>query len=103
MVILNIQYIVQRENFLGGKPHITGTRISVHQVAILFERHQWPIDHIADEYNLTPAQIHAALSYYYDNKQTIDTEIQDADDQTEQTGKSLAKLVKQLGYISDEE
>ena len=89
MAVLNIQHIAQKEGFLGGKPYIVGTRISVQQIAVLHVHHEWAIEKIIEEHDLNPAQIHAALSYYYDHRAEIDVSIQADDELTETVGMSL--------------
>ena len=40
---------------------------------------EWSIQRTADEFGVTPAQVHAALSYYYDHREEIDREIKESD------------------------
>ena len=57
---------------LGGKPRIAGRRVSVYHVVVLYDRLGMSADEIADEYDLSLAQIHAALAYYYDHRDEIE-------------------------------
>jgi uncharacterized protein (DUF433 family) len=59
----------------GGKPRIAGHRITVDDVAVWHERLGMSVDEIASEYDLTPADIHAALAYYFDHREEIDASI----------------------------
>ena len=61
----------------NGRAHIVGTGVTVVDVAIAHMYHQHDADGIADWYGLTLAQVYAALSYYYDHKAEIDTQIRD--------------------------
>jgi uncharacterized protein (DUF433 family) len=61
----------------GGKPHIAGHRITVQNIVIWHERMGLGSDEIATEYNLTLADIYAALAYYYDHHAEIDAAIED--------------------------
>lgn len=61
----------------GGKPHIAGHRITVQNIIIWHERMGLNADEIATEYNLTLADIYAALAYYYDHQTEIDAAIKD--------------------------
>jgi uncharacterized protein (DUF433 family) len=72
-VIQNIQYIVKTPGNLGGAPRIAGHRIGVHDIVNLHIRLDAPLDEIAENYNLTLAEIHAALAYYYDHQDEIHT------------------------------
>ena len=66
------QHISINPGVLGGKPCIAGRRISVEHIVIWHLRENRSIDAIAREYDLTPASIHAALTYYYDHQADID-------------------------------
>lgn len=69
-------YIERKAGVCGGKPVIVGTRIKVTQVAIEYERLGWTADQIIDAHpHLTLAQVHDALSYYYDNQVEMDAAI----------------------------
>jgi uncharacterized protein (DUF433 family) len=59
----------------GGKPHLTGHRIRVVDVAIWNEKFGWSPDAIASEFNLSLAEVHAALAYYFANREALDAEL----------------------------
>lgn len=59
----------------GGKPRIAGHRITVQNIVIWHERLGRTADEIAAEYNLTLAEIYAALAYYFDHHAEIDRSI----------------------------
>ena len=59
----------------GGKPRIAGHRISVQDVVIWHERMGKSADEIATEYDLTLADVYAALAYYFDHRGEIDESI----------------------------
>ena len=56
----------------GGKPRIAGRRITVQNIVIWHERLGLGADEIATEYDLTLADVYAALAYYYDHRHEID-------------------------------
>ena len=56
----------------GGKPRIAGRRITVASIAIWHERLGKSPDEIATEYDLTLADVHAALAYYFDHRAEIE-------------------------------
>lgn len=69
-------YIVRTPGVLGGKPRIDGRRISVQHIAIDYERLGMLPDEICEAYpGLTPAEVHAALAYYFDHREEILAEI----------------------------
>ena len=59
----------------GGKPRIAGRRITVQNVALWHEREGKTVDEIATEYDLSLADVHAALAYYYDHKDDVDRRV----------------------------
>ena len=71
-------YIEVTPGVLGGKPRITGRRIAVQSIVIWHEWMGLSADEIATEYDLTLAEIYAALAYYFNNPQEIDQSIKDS-------------------------
>ena len=66
------QRIEATPGIAGGKPRITGHRITVQDVVIW---HEWlgrSADEIAVEYGLDLADVYAALAYYYENQIEMD-------------------------------
>ena len=63
----------------GGKPRIAGHRITVQNIVTWHERLNRSADEIATAYDLTLAEVYAALAYYYDHRDEIDAMIR-ADD-----------------------
>jgi uncharacterized protein (DUF433 family) len=59
----------------GGKPRIVGHRITVQDIAIWHERLGHSADEIASEYDLSLADVYAALTYYFDHRTEIDRDI----------------------------
>ena len=69
-------YVTSKKGVAGGKPIIAGTRIKVSQIAIYYEKMGYTPDDIVRAHpHLTLAQVHAALSYYYDHIREIDRQI----------------------------
>ena len=73
------QHIERTLDVAGGKPRIAGRRITVQSIAIWHERMGLDADEIATEYNLTLADVYAALAYYYDHRLEIDEAIRDSE------------------------
>lgn len=69
-------YIARISGILGGRPIVRGTRIPVWQIANAIIHLGESIENYrADHPTLTLAQIHAALSYYFDHEAEIEAEI----------------------------
>ncbi len=79
MVIKTLdQHIEITADVVGGKPHIAGRRITVQNIVIWHELMGRSADEIANEYDLTLADVYAALAYYYDHRLQIDDAIKDS-------------------------
>jgi uncharacterized protein (DUF433 family) len=63
----------------GGKPRITGHRITAQDIALWHERLDLSADEIATEYGLSLAEVYAALGYYHDRREEIDRAIRSAE------------------------
>jgi uncharacterized protein (DUF433 family) len=79
------QHIETRSDKCGGKPCIAGTRIRVWDIYVLHERLGKTADEIIADYpELSLAEVHAALAYYFDHQVEIDAEMKTADDFVDQ-------------------
>ncbi len=74
------QHIEITPGIAGGKPRITGRRITVQNVVMWHEWMGRSADEIATEYGLTLSDVYAALAYYYDHRLEIDEAIKDSKD-----------------------
>lgn len=69
-------YITRQKGISGGKPTIKGTRIRVVQIALEYERLGWSPDQVLQAHpQLTLAQVHDALSYYYEHAAELNAEL----------------------------
>lgn len=65
--------IVKTPEVLHGKPRLAGTRIGVFQVGELVRRNGWSIEDVTDEFEIDTGQVRAALEYYDDHPELIET------------------------------
>jgi uncharacterized protein (DUF433 family) len=72
-------YVETTPGVRSGKPRMKGRRITVSDIVVLHLRMGEPIAIVAHEYDLTLAEVHAALSYYYDHKAEVDQSILDSE------------------------
>lgn len=70
-----INLIASNPKVRGGRPCIAGTGLRVSDIvmALLF-RYETPSE-IAVNYEISMAQVYAALSYYYEHKSELDEDI----------------------------
>lgn len=76
-------------NIWNGQPCISGTGISVHRIAVLHNLGHSTEDIVRKYEHLTPAGVHAALAYYFANKQKVDSEIADDEAKAQKIEKEL--------------
>jgi uncharacterized protein (DUF433 family) len=69
---ITAQHIESRPDKCGGKPCIRGTRIRVQDIYVWHDLRGLTADQIVDEFpQLTSADVHAALSYFWDHEAEI--------------------------------
>ncbi len=73
--VLSIDFIVSDPKVRKGRPYIAGTGIRVMDIAVAMLFHDQTPGEIADAYDLSLAQVHAALAYYYTHKDEIDQDL----------------------------
>jgi len=84
MTTLPLDRYIERDSH--DRPRIAGRRVTVADIAILHLRQGEAIEAIADNYDLTPAAVYAAMAFYYDHRNEIDQAI-------EAEGQSVAAFV----------
>ena len=89
------RHIEVSEDLRGGKPRVAGRRIAVEDIVAMHLYHGQTIQYIIDNYKLTPAQVYAALTYYYDHRDQIDQSLTDGVAQYERNKATRVSLVVQ--------
>ena len=79
----------------GGKPHVRGHQITVQNIVIWHERMGQSVDEITSEYNLSLAEIYAALSYYFDHQDEVNTSIRESEAFVEEMKKRSRSALQQ--------
>lgn len=64
-------------------------------IAIMHLKMSQPLEQIAQEYNLSLASLHAALSYYYDHQTEIEQSITEAETFVEELSKNTPSPLQQ--------
>lgn len=88
-------HIETTKGIAGGKPRIAGHRITVQNIAIWHELLGRSADEIAAEYDLTLADVYAALAYYYDHRAEIDKSIEESESFVETLRQKTPSKVRQ--------
>jgi uncharacterized protein (DUF433 family) len=68
-------YIELTPDVRGGKPRLSGTRLTVADVVVLHRRLGHSLEEITGKYDLAPSAVYAAMAYYYDHRAEIDQSI----------------------------
>ena len=63
----------------GGKPRIAGHRITVGDIVVWHEWMGQSADEIATAYDLSLADIYAALAFYYDHRADIEESLRESE------------------------
>lgn len=70
--VLDTIQIVSSPGVLDGKPRLEGRRVGVDLIAYHIRYQGWSLRELQEAYDLSPAEIHAALSYYYAHPDEIE-------------------------------
>jgi uncharacterized protein (DUF433 family) len=75
MEITLVNHIEKTPDVCGGRARIAGHRIRVMDIVIWHEIRGYSADEIAAMFpGITLADVHAALAYYFDHREEIDSE-----------------------------
>jgi uncharacterized protein (DUF433 family) len=85
------QHITITPNVRNGKPHIIGRRITVAEIAFWHVHQEIPIEEIVNEYDVTYGDVYGALTYYYDHRDAIEADIQEAIQQASEIRQQITK------------
>jgi uncharacterized protein (DUF433 family) len=96
MLDVSQEHIEIVEGAGGPKPRIKGSRIRVQDVAIWHEKLGMSPDEIVQDYpQLTLADVHAALAYYWDHRDEIERRLAEEDAFVEQMQQLYPSPLKQ--------
>ncbi len=73
----SINLIYRNPNIRGGRPCILGTGLRVIDIVMSMQFGKRSPEQIANDYQVSLGRIHAALAYYYENKEEIDDDIRE--------------------------
>jgi len=74
MAPVSVEHIALDER---GVARIAGSRVKVIHLVMEKRSNGWTVEELQAQFpHLTPAQVHAALAYYYDHRAELDAQIQ---------------------------
>ncbi len=71
------RHIEMTPNIAGGKPRIVGRRITVQNIVVWHEHMGQSLDEICADHDLSLADVHTALAYYFDHQEEIERSIEE--------------------------
>jgi uncharacterized protein (DUF433 family) len=81
--------------YFGGRPFIRGKRVTVQRIGIVYNEGRSP-ERIADDLILTLPEVHAALAYYFANREAIDADIKEQDEEYDRLAAAHSSLVDKV-------
>lgn len=73
-------YIDSDPEIAGGKPIVSGTRITVRSIAGYYQMGMSIDEILTTMPHLTASQVHSALAYYFDHQEEIDLDLKQSSD-----------------------
>jgi len=73
------QHVTSTPGVCGGKPCVAGSRVRVWDIAVRAQAGESPDEILAHFPHLTLSDVHAALAYYYDNREAMDAQAAEGD------------------------
>ncbi len=103
MQVVSQEHIEISSDVRAGKPRIAGTRIAVEDVAVMHLKMGYSLIEIAGKYDLSLASVYAAMAYYFDHREEIDTRIVEEEEQIQVLKQqSTSKLQEKLRMLRSE-
>lgn len=94
---------VQHIEVRDGQARITGRNLKVKMViSRLFHGTGATVEEVMEQYNLTRADVHAVIAYYYDHKEAVDRYFEDEDRMAYENIPSLNDLMNRLQPKTDD-
>ena len=106
--IESINLIYRDPDVRGGRPCIVGTGLRVMDIVSAMRWNGRSPEQMADDYEITLGQVHAALAYYYCNQAEIDSDIRESERKTKAIAEKVladkSSLYSRLQrYLQDDE
>jgi uncharacterized protein (DUF433 family) len=94
MPILSIQHIETSSDVRNGKPRISSTRITVEDIAEMNLKLGMSLIEIAGVYDLSLAQVYAAMAYYFEHREEIEQRVAEEEAMVEEYHKNHSSVLQ---------
>jgi uncharacterized protein (DUF433 family) len=64
--------VINHIEIRDDQAYIRGTNKKAEMIARMYVGTEYSIEEVMEQYNLTAAEVHAAIVYYYDNQEILD-------------------------------
>jgi uncharacterized protein (DUF433 family) len=75
-----------------GRGYIAGRNVKAEMVARMFVGTDYTVEEVMEHYDLTAAEVHAAIAWYYDNRAELDAHHTEAIAWAEENAMTLEKF-----------
>ena len=89
------QHLEAATGVCGGKPRISGTRITVQDIVLMHLKMGQPLAQIAGTYNLPMGATYEAMAYYYDHQENMDRWINEDEEFVEALKQKTPSLLQE--------
>jgi uncharacterized protein (DUF433 family) len=91
-----VKHIEKTPGICGGRACIAGHRIRVQDIVVWHEKRGYSPDEIVDMFpGISLADVYAALTYYFDNRQEIEVEFRKSDEWAEWVKENIPSKIPQ--------
>ena len=93
--VIEKRHIAADPQVCGGKPCIAGTRIRVWDIHVWHDLNGMAPEEIVSEFpQVTIADVHAALMYYHDNREILETQDRHSQEQVDELAARYPSKIK---------
>lgn len=94
--------VVNHIEMRDGRAFIRGTNKKAEMIARMYVGTDYSIEDVMEQYNLSAAEVHSAIAYYYDNQKELDAQHQQAIVWAKENGQTLAQFKDKIASRDDE-
>lgn len=87
---------IHHVELIDGQALIAGRQVKVKMVVNMHLRGGASLEEVIEQYHLTAAEVHAALTYYYDNQDSFDRQYEEDQELLHNTGTPADKHLEQI-------
>jgi uncharacterized protein (DUF433 family) len=81
--------VVNHIEIRDGRAYISGTNKKAEMIARMYVGTDYTVEDVMEQYNLSAAEVHAAITYYYDNQAELDARQQETIQWAEENAMTL--------------